>query len=245
MATYGPNETVSLAIDDGVAELRLDDPDRYNVFSPALSEDLLAHFSELEDRDDVSVVALTAEGPAFCAGLDLDIVQGDDADALEDLKQNLDAVRSWLCESTLPVVAGATGAAPGAGAILLARSDIRVVGEDVEIWWPENQLGMKAYEEAVFLVSALGAPKATETMLMGDEAKLSAEDARNFGLVNRVVSTGEVDETVREIAGVIAEHDRAHGLTEEYMQVIQHARREQNGASQTYARQLARSLDRD
>jgi len=245
MTTYGPNEKVSLAVEDGVAELRLEDPDRYNVFSPGLSADLLHHFADIEDRDDVSVVALTAEGSTFCAGLDLDIVQGDDPDAMDALRQNLDDVRNWLLETTLPVVAGATGAAPGAGAILLARSDIRIVGEDVSIWWPENQLGMKAYEEAVFLVSALGAPKATETMLMGDEAKISAEDAKTFGLVNRVVSTEDVDDTVRDIAGVIAEHDQEHGLTEEYMQVIQHARREENGASQVYAKQLAKSLDLD
>ncbi|WP_254525122.1 enoyl-CoA hydratase/isomerase family protein [Natrinema caseinilyticum] len=245
MATYGPNDTVSLAIDDGVAEIRLEDPDRYNVFSPRLSEDLLAHFEEVGDREDVSAVALTAEGSTFCAGLDLDIVQGDDPAALDALRQNLGAARNWLSESTLPVVTGATGAAPGAGAILLARSDIRVVGEDVGIWWPENQLGMKAYGEAVFLVSALGAPKATETILMGDEAKLTAEEAHTLGLVNRVVPAEDVDDTVREMAGVIAEYDRQHGLTSEYMQAIQHARREENGASQVYAAQLERSLNVD
>lgn len=245
MTTDGPNGTVSLTIEDGVAEIRLEDPDRHNVFSPDLSADLLTHFAAVEDRADVSVVVLTAEGSTFCAGLDLDIVRGDDPDALDALRENLDAVRKWLSESRLPVLAGATGAAPGAGAILLARSDVRVVGEDVEIWWPENQLGMEAYGEAVFLVSALGAPKATETMLMGDEAKITAEEARTLGLVNRVVPVEDVDDTVREMAGVIAEYDQRHGLTSEYMQAIQHARREENGASQVYAAQLERSLDLD
>jgi len=118
-----------------------------------------------------------------------------------------------------------------------------VVSEDIGIWWPENQLGMKAYGEAVFLVSALGAPKATETILMGDEATITAEEARTLGLVNRVVPAAEVDDTAREMASTIAEYDEQHGLVREYMEAIQHARREQNGASQVYAAQLERSLD--
>lgn len=243
MASHGPNGKVSLTVEDGVAEIRLDDPDRHNVFSPGLSEDLLTHFREVEDRDDVSAVALTAEGRTFCAGLDLDIVQGDDPAALDALRENLDAARAWLHGSRLPVVTAASGAAPGAGAILLARSDIRVVSEDIGIWWPENQLGMKAYGEAVYLVAAVGAPKATETILMGDEAKLTAEEAHSLGLVNRVVPAEETDDTAREMASTIAEYDQQHGLVAEYMEAIQHARREQNGASQVYAAQLERSLD--
>lgn len=243
MTTYGPNEKVSLTVEDGVAEIRLEDADRHNVFSPGLSEDLLAHFLAVEEREDVSVVALTAAGATFCAGLDLDIVTGDDPAALDALRENLGAVGAWLRESTLPVVAAAAGAAPGAGAILLARSDIRVVAEDARIWWPENQLGMKAYGQAVDLVAEVGAAKATEIILMGDEATVTAEEARTLGLVNRVVPVEEVDGTAREMAGVIAEYDQEHGLTSEYMEAIQHARREQNGASRVFAERLERDID--
>ncbi|MFW6045781.1 MAG: enoyl-CoA hydratase/isomerase family protein, partial [Natronomonas sp.] len=76
----GPNGRVESTVQNGVAEVHLDDPDRRNAFSPELGEDLLRALLEVGDRDDVSAVALTAEGKAFCAGLDLGVLRGDDDD---------------------------------------------------------------------------------------------------------------------------------------------------------------------
>ena len=117
MATDGPNDHVSLEVTEGVAHVRLEDPDNYNVFSLPLAEDLLTHLLAVDDREDVSAVALTAEGDAFCAGLDIDVLTGDDPGARERLLGYLDAVGSWLYTSEYPVVVGARGPAPGASAL--------------------------------------------------------------------------------------------------------------------------------
>jgi len=242
MATDGPNDCVSLEVTDGVAHVRMEDPDSYNVFSLSLAEDLLTHLLAVEGREGVSTVALTAEGDAFCAGLDIDVLTGDNPEARERLLGYLDAVGSWLYTSEYPVVVGAQGPAPGAGAILVSKADIRVLGEGAELWWPEIQFGLKAYGEAADLVAAVGAPKATEIMLMGEDAAVTAEEARRLGLANRVTAPEDVEETVHEMAGTIAGYDQ-DGLASEYLEVIQHARRELNGASAVHAEQLETDID--
>jgi enoyl-CoA hydratase/carnithine racemase len=237
VSTHGPNGAATLDVDDGVAEVRLTAPERNNVFTPGLGEDLTEHLLAVEQNDSVSAMVLTAAGEHFCAGLDVDVVTGDDEAAREALFGTLDDLRRWLSTAPVPVFVGARGAAPGAGAVLIAHTDVRVLGSDAQLWWPEAAFGLKAFEEAVNLVATVGAPKATEVMLLGDEAKLSAEEARQVGLVNRVVDPEAVDDTVRGMAATVAETDRRHGQVGEYLDVLRHARRERDGASRVYARE--------
>lgn len=237
--TDGPNGLATLTVEDGVAELRLDNPDRKNVFSPGLGEDVMTHLLAVEDDESIAALVLTAAGDVFCAGLDLDVVTGEDEDAVHALLDRLDAVRRWLASAPVPVIVGATGAAPGAGAVLIAHTDIRVLGEGTRLWWPEVRLGLRAYHETVNLAAAVGLPKATELMLLGEDAALSADEARRLGFANRVVDPDEVDATVREMAATVATRDAAHGQIREYTEVLRHARREQLSGSEQFARERA------
>lgn len=238
MSHDGPNGCAQLTVEDGVAAVRLADPDRYNAFTLSMGEDLAALIDEIEARDDVSVVTLTAEGDVFCAGLDVDIVTGDDAETREELVDYLHATRGWFRNCEHPVVVGVQGAAPGAGAIFTTAGDIRVLSTDAELWWPEIGFGMKAYGQVVELVEAVGIARASELMLLGEEAKLGASEARESGLANRVVDPDDVHETVASMAETIAGYDDEHGLVAEYVEVLRHARRENLGASMQYAHEL-------
>lgn len=239
MSVTGPNGCAQLSVEDGVAAIRLTDPDRYNAFTMSMGEDLTALIDEIEGREDVSVVTLTSEGGIFCAGLDVDIVTGDDEETRERLVDYLHATRGWLRHCDHPVVVGVQGAAPGAGAIFTTAGDIRVLGSDAELWWPEIAFGMKAYGQAVELVEAVGVARASELMLLGEDAKLGASEAKESGLANRVVDPEDVESEVQDIAATIAGHDEAHGLVAEYVEVLRHARRENLGASMQYADELA------
>ena len=237
-----PNGRATLEVAHGVAEIRLTDPDRRNAFSPALAEDLLGLMLEIDERD-VSATVLSAEGPAFCAGLDLDVLTGEDPDDRAYMFELLGAVTDWLYWSDYPTVVAADGPAPGAGTIILNACDIRVGGEDLSMWWPEVAFGLPGQQIVARLVSQVGWPKATELMLLGDEAPLPPEAARDLGLLNRVVPAEEVDETARGIADIIAEHDREHDNVASHLEAIQHAREELQGASQVYSGWLSRDLD--
>lgn len=243
-AEPGPNDRVNLSIDGDVAELRLADPDRRNAFSPALGEDLLTHMLVIDDHDEISVVVLTSEGEVFCAGLDLDVLRGDDPEARNYMFELLGAVIEWLYWGSLPVVVGAHGPAPGGGSIIMDACDIRVAGEDISMWWPEVAFGIPGHTIAARLVSQVGWPKATELMLLGNESPTGAQEAKEIGLANRVVPPEEVDPTAREIAEIIADHDRQHANVRSHLEAIHHAREELQGASQAYAGWLARDLQR-
>lgn len=240
--TTGSNGRAALDVEDGIAQLRLTDPDRRNAFSPALGEDVLSLLLDVDDRDDVSAVVLTAEGPAFCAGLDLEVLRGDDPDEIEYMTDLLGGVVDWLYWSDLPVVVGAGGPSPGGGTIIFNACDIRVGGTDLSLWWPEVAFGLSGHEIIARLVSQVGWPRATELMLLGDEAGLDAETARELGLVNRVVPPEDVESTAREMAAVIVEHDRQHDNIASHMAAMQRAREGLQGASQPYAGWLGENL---
>ena len=238
----GSNGFAALDVDDGVAELRLTRAEKKNAFSPALGDDLVELIVAVEARDDVSAAVLTAEGDVFCAGADVGVITGDDDEAGERLFGRLYDVQSWMHEGPIPVVVGARGPLPGAGAILVTSADLRVVGEDAALWWPEVGFGLTAYERAADLVTQVGWPKATELMLLGEHAKLGAGEARDLGLVNRVVPPDEVDEEARDIARIVADYDEQFGTIGGYLEAIQGARRDVGSAAESYAAFREREL---
>lgn len=243
MATEtGTNGFAELDVDDGVAELRLTRPEKKNAFSPELGEDLVELIASIESREDVSAAVMTGEGDTFCAGADVGVLTGDDEDANERLFGRLYDVQGWMHEAPLPVVVGARGQAPGASAILITSADLRVVGEDTALWWPEVGFGLTAYERAADLTTQVGAPKATELMILGEHAKLAAEDARRLGLVNRVVPDESVEEEARGMAETIADYDRQFGTIGGYMEAIYSARRDAGNAAESYAAFREREL---
>lgn len=243
MATEtGSNGFAELDVREGVAELRLSRPERKNAFSPALGDDLVELIVSIESRDDVSSVVVTGEGDTFCAGADVGVLTGDDPDARDRLFGRLYDVQGWMHEAPLPVIVGARGQAPGAGAILVTSADLRVVGEDTALWWPEVGFGLEAFERAADLVEQVGAAKTTELMLLGENAKLPAEDARRLGLVNRVVADESVEDEARRMAETIAGYDREFGTIGGYMEAIQGARRDTGDAGEAYAAFREREL---
>ncbi len=113
---------------DRVAVLTFDDPDRRNVVSDEMNDELLAAFDTLEADSEVGAVVLTGEGRAFCAGavLDdlLDAGRGSDDGTLPDIYRGFLRV----AHSTLPTVAAVNGAAVGAGMNMVLACDLVVAG---------------------------------------------------------------------------------------------------------------------
>lgn len=228
METTGSNGRVELRIEDGVADLRLVDTERRNCFSIPMGEDLLELYQRIESHGDVIAVCLTADEDVFCAGLDLDIVSNPEERA-EDLEQMLslfDPSSGWLQECPYPTVVGAQGAAPGAGAALANAADILIAGEHLQIWWPEINVGIPPYSLGPRLVRQVGQRRATELALLGREAKLDAHEAKELGLVNRVVPTDQVRDEALYIADTLAATEREHGSVIDMYEIIQSAGRQ-------------------
>ena len=248
--TAGSHDRVRLNVAGSVAELRLSHPEKRNCFSIALAEDLRDLTLSIDDHD-VSAVVVTAEGSVFSAGADLDIVDGDSRGDSEYLRELYGTVFDWMRSEPIPVIAGARGPAVGAGASLLCyAADLRVTGDDVEIWWPEVQYGIAPLSRVISLSKDIGTPHALELMLLGEDGKLDATEAHDLGLVNRVVDPEAVDDEARTMAETVAEYDGEHDIVGGFLDVLREARREESGATTAYAKyrrnadQLRREGDR-
>ena len=232
MGITGSNGRAELSVEDGVAHVRLTDVDRKNCFSIPMGEDLVELYTEIESREDVVSVSFTAEGGVFCAGLDLEIV-GNPEERADDLEYMLDIfepAREWLRHCPYPTVVGAQGVAPGAGAALANAADIVVAAEDLQIWWPEINVGIPPYTLGPRLLRQVGHRRATELTLMGWDAKLSAEEARELGIVNRIVPTDSVTKEARWVAETLAETHHEHGTVLDVYETIQAAGRRADGS---------------
>jgi len=238
MADNSTNGLVSLTIGDGVAEIRLQHPEKRNCFSLALCGEFSEHLTTVDSREDVSVILITAEGPVFSGGADTEILTEGSAAERERLGTLLlDEICHELHWTTTPVVVGARGPAAGGGATVLCYgADLQVVSPSVEIWWPEVQYGTAPLGRAVYLADQIGESRTFELMFLGNEGKMDASEAADAGLVTTIVDKDEVDQRARALAETIAERDRAYpGIVEAFVDAIHHARREAYGTSMAYA----------
>lgn len=224
----GPNDVIVLDVQDEIAELRFSDPDRRNCVSVEFAEDLLKLTRHIDQRlGDVYAITITHEGPVLSAGYDLDVVGDPDAgDQRSYLMDRYRAARAWLSNVDRPVVTGAKGPAVAAGAAFIGLADINVVSEAFQMWYPEINVGVFPLTMGPSFIKTYGPHRAAELTFLGAEAKLSAEEARELGLINRIVDAEDVDATVRDMAQTIAGYERAYGYMLDAYEVFNLARRE-------------------
>ncbi|MFD4194499.1 enoyl-CoA hydratase/isomerase family protein [Amycolatopsis thermoflava] len=189
--------SVDLEIDEGVAHIWLNRPDRLNAVAPELVDDLL---SALDRTANTKAVVLAGRGRAFCAGHDLkENPQGDSRARIERLQE----VTRRLRTIPQPVIAAVHGYAIGAGAEFALGCDLVLAAEDAVFAFPEASLGLSVTGAASRLLPLIVGPlKAKELLLLGE--RVHARTAHELGLVNAVVP--DVHETARDWARRIPAH---------------------------------------
>ena len=202
---YRENEGPLLREDRGpVALLTLNRPDARNSLSEELLEKLQGEFDAISTSRTIRAVVIAANGPVFCAGHDIRELEGrrGDADGGEQYFTTVFAQCSTLMQSIIacpkPVIAAVEGTATAAGCQLVATCDLAVAGEDAKFCTPGVHIGLFCSTPAVAIARNVGPKRAMEMLLLGE--MVSAEDARAFGLVNRVVGKEKVLEEAFKLA---------------------------------------------
>ncbi len=200
----GASGPVRLEVAAGVATVTLDRPEALNAISTDLARALAATFEPLATRPDLRAVVLTGAGDkGFCAGADLRERSGfDDHDWFvqrEVFRRAFGAVR----RCPLPTVAAVFGFALGGGCELALACDLVVAADDATLGLPEVRLGLvPAGGGTQLVVRRVGRSAAKDLVLTG--RRVGAAEARQLGLVDRVVARVSVHEAARELAGEIA-----------------------------------------
>lgn len=187
----------------GVLLLTLDRPDKRNALNWALIDELCGILRGLHDRDDVQAVVLAGAGELFCAGAD--IAEQFAEDRTETGRPDIGHADLWSLLETLPqpAIAAVHGAAV-TGGFLLAYSCDAIIAETGAFFQDTHaKLGLiPTGGEVQRLAARIGPTRAAELLLTS--ARLDAETARDWGLVNRVAEEGAAVPAALDHAEAIA-----------------------------------------
>lgn len=188
-------------LDGGVALLRLNRPEARNALSPALREELAAHFTALAADESVRAVVLTGGPDVFAAGADIKAMA--EASPTDMMLRASERLWAPVKDFPKPLVAAVNGWALGGGCELAMHADVIVAGEGAKFGQPEIKVGiMPGAGGTQRLVRAVGKFKAMKILLTGEP--VSAAEAEAMGLATEVVPDDRTLDRAIEIATSIA-----------------------------------------
>lgn len=179
-------------------------PEVYNACHPMANEELVAAFDEFHTNPELWVAIITGAGDkAFCAGADLTgMADGASHLELHDSRGELAALFNDLWDLGKPTIARVRGFALAAGMGLALACDLVVASDDAVFGTPEIDVGLWPYMITVPLVRSMPPKKALELMMTG--RRVGAAEGERIGFVTQVVSPGELDDAVDQLAMTLA-----------------------------------------
>jgi enoyl-CoA hydratase/carnithine racemase len=197
--------TIAFSVRHRVASVTLNRPEVHNAFNVRMQEELAAVWRHLRTDDDVRVAVLTGAGnEAFCTGIDRSDIPTDteyDPFTYEDPGQKIGPKSQGLWK---PVIAAVNGMACGGGFYLLGESDIVIAAASATFFDPHVTYGMTASYEPIALSGRMAFGDLVRMSLVGVHERLSAQTARETGLVSEVVAPEDLLATSQDLAEVIA-----------------------------------------
>ena len=196
--------SIKITHDDGIATVCIDRADKLNALSMEMYHELADTFTALNNDDSVRVVLLTGSGRAFCAGGDVGSMGN--FDVVSGRKRSKGHHRMILALHHLekPVIAAVRGPAAGIGASLALACDLIVASETAYLLMAFKNVGIPPDGGAIyFLTQHLGLARAKE--IVYSARKLPAAEAKDMGLISKVVPDDQLESAslalAREIAG--------------------------------------------
>jgi enoyl-CoA hydratase/carnithine racemase len=191
-----------------VAIFTLDRPQLRNTLSDAMLSSLQAAIDRASTDRGVRAVIIAANGPAFCAGHDMKEMTGRRSDAdggrayFAGLMDRCTTMMQSIVRSPKPFIAAVEGVATAAGCQLVATCDLAVAGDEARFATPGVNIGLFCSTPMVALSRNVPRKRAMEMLLLGEMA--NAEEAAQYGLVNRVVPRGRAVDEAMAVAEAIA-----------------------------------------
>jgi enoyl-CoA hydratase/carnithine racemase len=184
------------AVENGVATLTFDRPQKLNALTFQVYADLRDLLTELPERDDVRVLVITGTGRGFSSGGDVTEIIGElqkmDSRDLLAFTRMTGTVTQRMRDCPLPIIASVNGVAAGAGAVIALAADLRIMAASATFAFLFTKVGLSGGDmgSAYLLPRLIGLGRASELLLLGEP--VTAPRALAIGLANAVVEDREL-----------------------------------------------------
>ncbi len=199
-----PFQALEIELKDQIATIWMNRPELHNAFDETLIAELTAAFIALDEDKDVRVVVLAGRGKSFSAGADLNWMKRAANNGLDDNLSDARALAKMLrtiAEMKKPTIARVQGAALGGGMGLASACDIAVASTKAVFATSEVRFGIIPSAISPYVLRAIGARQAYRYFQSAE--RISAERAREIGLVHESVEPEQLDAKVQEIVSAL------------------------------------------
>lgn len=189
-----------------IAALTLNNSKTVNALSKRIIEEMTDALTKLSSDESVRVIIIKAAGKNFCAGHNLSELVDSGVKEYKAIFDQCTKMMQLIHEIPQPVIAQVQGIATAAGCQLAAWCDLVVASEDAKFSTPGVRIGLFCSTPMVAISRAIGRKMALEMLLTGRD--FPAREAKELGLVNRVVPLEELASTTKELAKQISKAGR-------------------------------------
>jgi len=193
--------TLLLECRDAIATVTLNRPDKRNAVTATMIAELQTALDTIEKNHSTRVVILTGAGSCFCAGMDLEmlasIAQQSPTENQEDSRRIAKMLRR-IWSFPRPTIAAVNGAAYAGGCGIATLCDFTLAAPEAKFGYTEVKIGFLPAIVSVFLTRQIGEKRCRDLLLTG--RIITAQEAKEFGLVNEVVPAGHLLDRAQELA---------------------------------------------
>jgi len=197
---------------DGILRLTMNDKKRRNALSEEMMAGLSESINQASTNNEVRVIVIAANGPAFCSGHDLKQMSAERNNAdnghqyFSEVFSMCSALMQLITNNPKPVIAEVSGIAAAAGCQLVACCDLAIASKSARFVTPGVNIGLFCSTPMVALSRNVSNKAAMEMLLTGE--MVDSEKAEHIGLLNRVVEDSNLTESTTTMAQVIASKSR-------------------------------------
>ena len=209
---YSGYETLAVTRRGPIGWLAFDRPEVGNAMDATMLDELERAWLELDADPEVRVIVNTGNGPAFQTGLDVVQLSRDKEALREQSRRTRDAtlkLTAWHNQVWKPVIAAVNGTCAGGGLHFVADADIVIAAESATFLDPHVSVGQVTAFEAITLARTSPMEAILRMALVGRHERMTAERARQLGILSEVVPDADLEAAAMDLAGKVAKNSPA------------------------------------
>lgn len=218
--TETTTEVVLYEVDEGIATITFNRPDRLNAWTPDLGKAYHDALERAAADPEVRAIVVTGAGRGFCAGADMEVLSGDVSSAEADPRPH-----TYPLTIPKPIIAAINGPVAGLGLVLALMCDLRFAADDAKFTTAFSKRGLIAEHGISWMLPRLVGPSVALDLLFSARVVLGADAAR-IGLANRAVPGEELMDEVRAYARELAENCSPTSMSVMKREVYEHLERD-------------------